>query len=190
MNGTAVGRVLPASLHQGIADVLPLRIDFYEEWLNPKAMRDGRIGLAPIAAVLSFLRLEGEAYHQASARAGEVAADWTLAGARGLERAILPSAPVWIRMRLAARLMQRLAGGTYGGCRVRIRWSGREGTMELSGSVFCTVRDRSTRPLCEYYAAAMRRLLERAGLPAEVTVTGCRAAGAETCAMTMTLGAL
>ena len=54
MNEAGVGRVLPASLHQGIADLLPSRLDFYEEWLNPKAMRDGRIGLAPLAAVLSF----------------------------------------------------------------------------------------------------------------------------------------
>ena len=55
-----IGRLLVASLHQGIADLLPTRLEFYEAWLNPVGLRDGRIGLAPLAAVLSFLRQEGE----------------------------------------------------------------------------------------------------------------------------------
>jgi hypothetical protein len=57
-----IGRLLVASLHQGIADLLPTRLEFYEAWLNPSGLRDGRIGLAPLAAVLSFLRQEGEPY--------------------------------------------------------------------------------------------------------------------------------
>ena len=60
MTDAGVGRLLVASLHQGIQDVLPTRLDFYESWLNPAGMRDGKIGLAPMAAVLSFLRQEGE----------------------------------------------------------------------------------------------------------------------------------
>ena len=52
--------MLVASLHQGISDLIPTRLEFYENWLNPTGMRDGRIGLAPLAAVLSFLRQEGE----------------------------------------------------------------------------------------------------------------------------------
>ena len=62
MNDAGVGRLLVASLHQGIADLLPTRLEFYEGWLNPAGLREGRIGLAPLAAVLSFLRQEGEAY--------------------------------------------------------------------------------------------------------------------------------
>jgi hypothetical protein len=60
MTETGVGRLLVASLHQGIADLLPERLEFYESWLNPSGLRAGRIGLAPMAAVLSFLRQEGE----------------------------------------------------------------------------------------------------------------------------------
>ena len=64
MTDAGVGRLLVASLHQGIQDVLPTRLDFYESWLNPAGLRDGRIGLAPMAAVLSFLRQEGEPYDE------------------------------------------------------------------------------------------------------------------------------
>ena len=40
-------------------------------------MRDGKIGLAPLAAVLSFLRQEGEPYTLVTSRAGQYAAQWT-----------------------------------------------------------------------------------------------------------------
>ena len=35
MNDAGVGRLLVASLHQGIADMLPTRLEFYEAWLSP-----------------------------------------------------------------------------------------------------------------------------------------------------------
>ena len=54
--------MLIASLHQGISDLIPTRLEFYENWLHATGMRDGRIGIAPLAAVLSFLRQEGEPY--------------------------------------------------------------------------------------------------------------------------------
>ena len=72
-----------ASLHQGIADLLPTRLEFYESWLNPSGLRDGRIGLAPLAAVLSFLRQEGEPYRLIVGRAGEYTAEWTVADMPG-----------------------------------------------------------------------------------------------------------
>jgi hypothetical protein len=62
MTDGVVGRVLVASLHQGLVDLHPTRLEFYEGWLNPSGLRDGRIGLASLAAVLSFLRQEGGPY--------------------------------------------------------------------------------------------------------------------------------
>src|SRR4026207_1139194 len=47
MIGAGIGRLLVASLHQAIADLLPTRLEFYEAWLNPTGLRDGRIGPAP-----------------------------------------------------------------------------------------------------------------------------------------------
>ena len=58
MVDAGIGRLLISSLHQGIADVSPMRLEFYENWLSPAGMRDGRIGLAPLGAVLSFLHRE------------------------------------------------------------------------------------------------------------------------------------
>ena len=34
--------MLVASLHQGISDLIPTRLEFYENWLNPTGMRDGK----------------------------------------------------------------------------------------------------------------------------------------------------
>ena len=73
MSESRIGRVLVASLHQGIADLLPTRLEFYENWLNVAGLREGTIGLAPLTAVLSFLRSEGPAYQLITSRAGEYA---------------------------------------------------------------------------------------------------------------------
>ena len=42
MREAGIGRVLVASLHQGIADILPTRLGFYENWLNAEGLREGR----------------------------------------------------------------------------------------------------------------------------------------------------
>ena len=93
MSDSAVGRLLVASLHQGIADMLPARLEFYEAWLNPTGLRDGRVGVASLAAVLSFLRQEGDSYRQVAARAGEYTAEWTVADLPALHRALIRAAP-------------------------------------------------------------------------------------------------
>ena len=58
-------------LDQGISDVLPARLGFYENWLHAEGLRAGTIGLGPVTAVLSFLRQEGDAYDIITERAGE-----------------------------------------------------------------------------------------------------------------------
>ena len=74
MVDAGIGRLLIASLHQGIADVSPTRLEFYENWLSPTGMRDGRIGLAPLGAVLSFLQREEPPANDADRRARRHAA--------------------------------------------------------------------------------------------------------------------
>ena len=90
MKEATIGRVLVASLHQGIADILPTRLGFYENWLNAEGLREGTIGLAPLYAVLSFLRQEGEAYNIITTRAGEYAAEWTVQSLPPPRRAMRP----------------------------------------------------------------------------------------------------
>src|ERR671935_1534207 len=100
MREAGIGRVLVASLHQSIADLLPTRLTFYENWLNAEGLREGTIGLAPLHAVLSFLRQEGDAYEMITTRAGEYAAEWTVASMSPMERTVIKAAPAWLRSRL------------------------------------------------------------------------------------------
>jgi hypothetical protein len=178
-----IGRLLVASLHQAIADLLPTRLEFYEAWLNPTGLRNGRIGLAPLAAVLSFLRQEGEQYKLVAARAGEYTAEWWVAGLPAFKRTIIRAAPPGLRMHLVMRLARTMVRSTYHGSRAIIRWRKGKGAVDLRGSIFCEVRDRVEAPLCEFYASALRRLLLLFSLDAEVGLEQCRAMGAGQCLM-------
>src|SRR5262245_46410138 len=178
-----IGRLLVASLHQAIADLLPTRLEFYEAWLNPTGLRDGRIGLAPLAAVLSFLRLEGEQYQLVSARAGEYTAEWWVADLPAFKRTVIKAAPPGLRVHLVMRLARAMVRSTYRGSRAIIRWRKGKGAVDLRGSIFCEVRDRVEAPLCEFYASALRRLLLLFSLDAEVGLEQCRATGAGQCLM-------
>jgi bacteriochlorophyll 4-vinyl reductase len=180
-----VGRLLVASLHQSIADLLPTRLEFYEAWLNPSGLRDGKIGLAPLAAVLSFLRQEGESYHLIAARAGEYTAEWTVADLPPYRRALVRAVPPAIRIHLAMRVARRMIRNTYGGSRAVVRWRDGKAAVDIRGSIFCEVRDRSEQPLCEFYASAIRRLLRLFSLEAEVGTERCRATGGGQCLMTI-----
>jgi tetratricopeptide (TPR) repeat protein len=109
MTDAGIGRLLISSLHQGIADVRPNRLDFYENWLSPTGMRDGRIGLAPLGAVLSFLhREEAPANDQIVERAGRYAADWTFADVSALRRWCIRRLPMSLRARAALGLGTRM----------------------------------------------------------------------------------
>lgn len=183
MSETGIGRLLVASLHQAIADLLPTRLEFYEAWLNPTGLRDGRIGLAPLAAVLSFLRQEGEAYHLVTARAGEYAADWTVGDMAGYRKAIVRAAPHALRVRLVMGLARDVVRTTYTGSRAAVRWRRGRGAVDIRGSLFCEVRDRVPNPLCQFYASAIRRLMEQFGVEVEVGTEQCKATGAGQCLM-------
>jgi predicted hydrocarbon binding protein len=185
MNEAGIGRLLVASLHQGIADLLPTRLEFYEAWLNPSGLRDGRIGLAPLAAVLSFLRQEGDAYTLIAARAGEYTAEWTVADLPAFQRAVLRAAPPRLRLHLVMRLARMMIRNTYRGSRAIVRWRQGRGAVDIRGSIFCEVRDRVEQPLCEFYASAIRRLMYLFSLDVEVGTEQCRATGGGQCLMTI-----
>ncbi len=180
-----IGRLLVASLHQGIADLLPTRLEFYEAWLNPAGLRHGTIGLAPLAAVLSFLRLEGEPYRLIAARAGDYTAEWTVADMAWFRRAIIRAAPPGLRVHLVMRVARTMVRSTYKGSRAIVRWKKGRGAVDLRGSIFCEVRDKVEAPLCEFYASAIRRLMYLFNLDVEVGTEQCRATGAGQCLMTV-----
>lgn len=186
--GAGVGRLLVASLHQGIADVLPTRLDFYESWLNPAGLRDGRIGLAPMAAVLSFLRQEGEHYDEIASRAGAYTAEWMVLAMSPFERRLASSLPPRLRLWYVMRLVRRLVRQTYSGSRAVVRWrSGGVGAVDLRGSLFCQVREPVAQPLCAFYAAAFKRLAALFQLDVDVQTDGCRGAGAAKCLIALAI---
>jgi bacteriochlorophyll 4-vinyl reductase len=185
MTEGGVGRLLVASLHQGIADLLPSRLEFYEAWLNPSGLRDGRIGLAPLAAVLSFLRQEGESYHLIAARAGEYTAEWMVADLPPLQRTIVRASQLPLRLRLVARIARQMVRSTYGGSRAIVRWRNGRGAFDIRGSIFCELRDRAQEPMCEYYASAVRRLMHLFNLDVQVGMEQCRATGGGQCLMSV-----
>jgi len=180
-----IGRLLVASLHQGIADLLPTRLEFYESWLNPSGLRDGRIGLAPLAAVLSFLRQEGEWYRLIVGRAGEYTAEWTVADMPGYKRALIRAAPPALRVNLVLHIARTMIRTTYKGSRAIVKWKKGKAAIDIRGSIFCEVRDRSEQPLCEFYASAVRRLMYLFNLDVEVGTEQCRATGAGQCMMSI-----
>lgn len=185
MNDAGVGRLLVASLHQGIADLLPSRLEFYEAWLNPSGLRDGKIGLAPLAAVLSFLRQEGDPYWLIAARAGEYSAEWTVASLAPIQRTLIRAAPEGVRLRLVMRVARRMVRNAYGGSRVLVRWRKGRANVDIRGSIFCEVRDRAAQPLCEFYASAIRRLMYLFNLDVDVGTEQCRATGGGQCMMSV-----
>jgi hypothetical protein len=177
MSEPRIGRVLVASLHQAIADLLPTRLEFYENWINVSGLREGTIGLGPLSAVLSFLRSEGQAYNLITERAGEYAADWTVGTLSALERRFIRALPMPLRSRAALRTARRLVRDTYPGSRALIRIKKGTASVDLRGSLFCEVREASVLPLCGFYAAAIARVLHLFALHANAEVSQCRAAG-------------
>jgi hypothetical protein len=177
MSEPRIGRVLVASLHQAIADVLPTRLEFYENWINITGLREGTIGLAPLSAVLSFLRTEGDAYRTITTRAGEYAGDWTVNTLTPLERRIIRGLPASLRARAALRVARMLVRSTYPGSRAIVRLKGTAASVDLRGSLFCEVRETSILPLCGFYAAAIGRVMQLLDIRADASVTECRAGG-------------
>jgi hypothetical protein len=187
MNRVGVGRMLIASLHQGISDLVPTRLEFYENWLHATGMRDGKIGLAPLAAVLSFLRQEGEPYALVTERAGEYAAQWTFDNLSSLERSMIRALPVTLRARMALQLTKRVIRRSHLGSRAVSKLRKGQGTITMRTSIFCVVREPFTRPLCGYYAAALSRSLALLSVNGKVHVQSCQGVGAPSCVIAMSV---
>jgi hypothetical protein len=184
---SGIGRVLVATLHQAIGDLLPARLGFYENFLVVQALRDGTIGLAPLSAVLSFLRQEGEAYDQIMTRAGHFAAEWTVESMAPFERSTIASSPAWLRARLVLRVARQLVKRSCEQSRMSSRLKRGTARIEVRGSIFCTVRETSPVALCGFYAAAFARLMALFDLTATAVVAECRGQGASACVLTLTV---
>jgi bacteriochlorophyll 4-vinyl reductase len=188
MREPGIGRVLVASLHQSIGDLMPTRLAFYENWLHVEGLRDGTIGLAPLYAVLSFLRQEeGDMYALVMTRAGEYAAQWTVDSMSPTQRSVIKASPVWLRRRLLLSRVRRLVRDSYRGSRAVARMRRGTARVDVRESVFCSVREPVAHPLCLFYAAAFGRLLALFDLPSRASVVTCRGTGEASCVVSMEL---
>ncbi len=188
MREAGVGRVLVASLHQAIGDVLPMRLSFYEDWLRAEGIREGTIGIAAVSAVLSFLRREGPAYDVATRRAGEYAATWTVESMTPFRRAFVRRMPSVVRRRLAVRLARRLVRESCQSSSATSRFRRGTASVTVRSSIFCNVRESAPAPLCGFYAAAFSTLLGQFEIPVRAAIVGCRAMGGDTCTLTLAGG--
>jgi hypothetical protein len=182
-----IGRLVAASLHQAIGEVLPDRLEFYETWLHSEGLRDGSIGRAPMMAVLGFLRTEGPAYDRVVARAGELAAEWALMALPAFRRRMVGWMPGRFRMRAALRVTRLIAEVVDSHSRLRVRSRGHGARVEVSSSVFCAVRGLHAAPLCGFYRSLAVTTLAHFGLPSTAQVDECRAMGAGACVISVTL---
>ncbi len=172
MVDAGIGRLLISSLHQGIGDEAPTRLDFYENWLSPTGMRDGRLGLAPLGAVLSFLYREGPPTNDRIAhRAGVHAADWTFAELPALGRRAIVRLPAWLRLRTAIVISRKLIKATVRQSRIEAHVRRTTGHVEIRSALFDQLRDPATRPMRAFYAAALQRVFEHCGIQASVKVS-------------------
>ena len=171
MVDAGIGRLLISSLHQGIADVAPSRLEFYEEWLSPTGMRDGRIGLAPLGAVLSFLhREEAPANEAIVERAGRYAADWTFQEISGFRRWCVLQLPIKLRVRAALALCRRLILATVRESTITTRALSSGAEMDITSALFKQLRDPATLPMRAFCAAAVARLLAHCAVDAGVAI--------------------
>lgn len=186
MTDDGIGRILVASLHQSIGDCLPTRLEYYEHWLTPMGLKDNRAGRAPLGAVLSFLRQEGQAvYDEVMAGAGRHSAEWHYQGSGRTQR-LLRLLPYRLRARLALRRSRRLLQSAFAPARITVAVRRGVGTVSVAGAIFCALRETWPWPTCGYFAAAIARYLALQGVVADVRVTGCQAVGDGACTLQVT----
>jgi hypothetical protein len=188
MTEARVGRLVPACLHQAIQDALPLRLDFYEHWLHSEGLHDGSIGLAPLTAVLGFLRTEGDGYNHVVERAGALAAEWTVASMSPFRRRIVAALPRPLRVRAALRLACDIVRQVSSSSQAKRRVRRGQAYLDVESSLFCSVREKQRAPLCNFYAAAAAEALRAFGVSASGRAERCRAVEGTTCSMTIDIG--
>lgn len=183
MSEARIDRLLAAALHQAIGDVTPSRLGHYESYLKPRGWREDAVNLAPVAAVLSFLRHEPVGtYDAVMTQAAVYAASWVYDALPWHQRARGRVTPRWLRLRQLARVGRQHIERGYRGTRMSVRVRRGVLTAEIHGSIFCSTRDQAGAPHCRYYQAFFEQLLARDGLPlGESRIDACRAGGGDTC---------
>ncbi len=182
MSEARIDRLLAAALHQAIADLLPMRLEFYESYLRPRGWREDAVNLAPVSAVLSFLRHEeGGPYDDVMRQAAGYAADWWMARQPWHVRTGGRRLPQWLRLRQVGALARRHFESSYRGTKVRVRVRRGRLELEVRGSIFCSTREHAQQAHCGYYLAFVQALLAHDTFAHPGALVACRALGGECC---------
>ena len=183
MTDVRTGQLVASSVYDAIQAELPQRLDFYGHWLQRDRLPDRRGNLAQMTAVLGFLRTEGEAYDRVVARAGQVAAGWTVDGLTPFRRHMTAKLPPALRARAVLALAADLVRTVHAPSRMSRRVRRRQAEVGVTASLFCAVRDVPRAPLCGFYLAATLELLARFEVPAQGRLVSCRAIEGSRCVM-------
>lgn len=186
MSEAKIDRLLAAALHQAIADLIPMRLEFYESYLRPRGWREDAVNVAPVTAVLSFLRHEDAGiYDTVMTQAALYAAEWWLAGQGWAARGGFRWLPVALRLRQVGRQARRHFEHAYRGTKVRARVRRRRLELEIRGSLFCNRRDHATGPHCRYYVAFLEALVADDAVRYAGAVSACQAQGGDVCVVSL-----
>ena len=178
---TTGGRVLLASLHQAIAEVLPARLELYERWLTPGGAGEDPIAAAPFTAMLASLQQEGDALDAVAAGAGRHAAVRSFRRLPLLRRAGLRALPQRIRAGKIVRLAAEMLPELYPDSRVDMTRRGGTLFINIDGSPFCAARRTDDQPSCGFYVSVLTTFLQLFHIRAAVKVSRCRASGSKSC---------
>ena len=183
MSEARIDRLMAAAIHQAIGDITPSRLDFYESYLRPRGWREDAVNLAPVAAVLSFLRHEPPGtYDAVMTRAAEYAAAWVYDALPWRVRTIERLGPSWVRLRRLGQVARANLERSYRGTRVAVAVRRGQIDIEVQGSIFCSTRDQVGAPFCGYYLGVFENLLRHDGQTVvERQTEACRAQGGSVC---------
>jgi hypothetical protein len=182
MSEARIDRLLAAALHQAIADLLPMRLEFYESYLRPRGWREDAVNLAPVSAVLSFLRHEdGDTHDAVMVQAAAYASTWWMAGQPWHVRTGGRLLPRWMRLRQVGTLAKRHFEASYRGTKVKVHVRRGRLDLEIRGSIFCSSREQARDAQCRYYLAFVEALVAQDAWPHRGTLVACRALGGECC---------
>ena len=151
---------------------------------------DGAVGLAPMTAVMGFLRAEGAPYHAVMGRAGRFAADWTCEAMPAFRRRMLMALPRWWRSRRVLAIAAAAIRQGYGASRATVRVRRGTARIEIKHSLFCRVREPLAVPQCDFHAAMVMGLLSSFGLPGTFEIERCTGSGDGACVISVDLNAV
>jgi predicted hydrocarbon binding protein len=102
-------------------------------------------------------------------------------------RVLMRWTPARLRRRLVLRLARRVVRNSNPASRAVSRLGSETADVEVTDSIFCTVREPVSHPLCGFYASVLTRLFDLFRLEGRAQVVVCRGTGASTCLMKVTL---